>query len=362
MGSVDVEADERRGSDAAGPDLQKAMRYPRQTVDRYRSSGFWQDDTLTGWLQAHAAERPDDTALLTPDGPLGLAAFADRVDRLARSLAGCGIGPGQVVAVQLPNSAAYLISYCAILRLGAVMTTLYLPYRRAELASQLAHSRARAYIGLADIDGFAAAGTALALSAELPELKHVITVGAGEPGALSFDELIRSPLDGVLPPPPGAAQPMLLLYTSGTTDRPKAVPLNAHGLLGNARTSVGEHGLSGADVILSAAPFGHLFGLYAFHLAMAVGAATALLPVFSPPALADRLVGDAVTALRSRSPDKLSLIVFKRRFIASRVANRDRSALGASMRAASICSSFFRALPNLSLAILRSRIRSTACF
>ena len=297
MGSLDAEGGTWRGYDAAGLALRKAMRYPPEVVDRYVSSGYWRGDTLTGWLQRHAAERPDATALLTPDGPLGFAAFADRVDRLARSLAGIGIGPGQVIAVQLPNLAAYLVSYCAILRLGAVMTTLYLPYRRAELAAQMAHSRARAYIGLADIDGFAAARTALALSAELPELQHVIAVGGGEPGALSFDELIRSPRDDVLPPPPGATETMLLLYTSGTTDRPKAVPLNAHGLLGNARTSVGEHGLSDSDVILSAAPFGHLFGLYAFHLAMAVGAATALLPAFSPPALADRLAENAVTAL-----------------------------------------------------------------
>jgi len=297
MESVDTDDGERHGDDAQRQALRDAMRFPPETVRRYVASGHWGDDTLTGWLERNAAARPDAVALLTPDGPLGFAAFADRVDRLARSLAGLGIGPGAVVAVQLPNVAAYLISYCAILRLGAVMTTLYLPHRKAELASQLAHSRARAYIGLADIDGFAAAGTVLALSATLPNLHHVITVDGDEAGALSFDRLIASPGAGVLPPPPAAADPMLLLFTSGTTDRPKAVPLNAHGLIGNARTSVGEHSLNDRDVILSAAPFGHLFGLYAFHLAMAVGAATALLPVFSPPALHERLAEDAVTAL-----------------------------------------------------------------
>jgi len=307
MGPVDAENGERRDNDAHRRALREAMRFPAETTRRYVASGHWQDDTLNGWLQRHAAARPEAVALLTPEGPLSFAAFADRVDGLARSFSSLGIGTGSVVAVQLPNLAAYLVCYCAILRLGAVMTTLYLPHRKAELASQLAHSRACAYIGLADIDGFAAARTVMDLAATLPHLRHVITVdgeeagakeaGAKETGALSLDQLIAAPGGSTLPPPPAAADPMLLLFTSGTTDRPKAVPLNAHGLIGNARTSVGEHRLSDQDVILSAAPFGHLFGLYAFHLAMAVGAATALLPAFSPPALRERLAADSVTAL-----------------------------------------------------------------
>ena len=143
-----------RGYDADGWALREAMCYPPDAVRRYVASGHWRSDTLTGWLSRHALERPNATAIVTPDGPLDFAAFADRVDRLARSFAGLGLGPGDVIAVQLPNVEAYLVCYCAILRLGAVMTTLYLPHRTAELTAQLAHSRARVYVGVADIDGF----------------------------------------------------------------------------------------------------------------------------------------------------------------------------------------------------------------
>ena len=89
----------------------------------------------------------------------------------------------------------------------------------------------------------------------------------------------------------------LLLYTSGTSSAPKGVPLAYQGILGNARLGVPEHGINASDRILSAAPFGHLYGLYSFHLALAAGASTVLLPTFTPPDLARTLGAEAVTVL-----------------------------------------------------------------
>ena len=58
-----------------------------------------------------------------------------------------------------------------------------------------------------------------------------------------------------------------------------------------------QHGITAADRILSAAPFGHLYGLYAFHLALAAGACTVLLPTFTPPDLTRVLGAESVTVL-----------------------------------------------------------------
>ena len=56
-------------------------------------------------------------------------------------------------------------------------------------------------------------------------------------------------------------------------------------------------GFTAGDRILSAAPFGHLYALYSFHLALSAGAATVLLPAFTPPDLARTLDAEAVTVL-----------------------------------------------------------------
>ena len=176
------------------------------------------------------------------------------------------------------------------------MTTLYVPYRAAEMETLLTHSGARAFIGLEEVGDFRPAQTALELRDRIPTLEHVIVLGDASDGACSFADLARAaPHD--LSDGPVAADPFLLLYTSGTSAGPKGVPLAYQGILGNARLGVPEHGITNADRILSAAPFGHLYALYSFHLALACGASTVLLPAFTPPDLARTLESEAVTVL-----------------------------------------------------------------
>ena len=96
---------------------------------------------------------------------------------------------------------------------------------------------------------------------------------------------------------PVASDPFLLLYTSGTSTGPKGVPFAYQGILGNARLAVAEHGFTAAVRILSAGPSGHLYGLCTFHLALAAGACTVLLPTVTPPDLAQVLGAESVTVV-----------------------------------------------------------------
>ncbi len=266
-------------------ELRAAMTFEPERVRHYVEAGFWRDDTLSGWLDRHADAAPDSPAIRTADTTIAFGALAEQVARLAGGLSRAGVRRGDVVGVQLPNIPEYLIAYLAIVRLGGVMTTVYMPYRAAEMETLLGHSRARAFICMTDAGGFAAAEAALSLKSALPALEAVIALGQPVPGAQSLADLMASepaqPADM-----PVASDPFLLLYTSGTTDRPKAVPLSYHNMLGNARFGLAEHRIGADDLLLSAAPFGHLFGLYSVHLALAAGACSLLLPMFSPPALA----------------------------------------------------------------------------
>ena len=277
--------------------LREAMRFDGERAALYLERGWWSPaDTLSRWLMRAAAEAPDAPAIFGDGQSLTYGELAARVAALAGGLKALGLGPGDVVAVQLPNRAEYLVSYLAICAIGGVMTTLYLPYRAAEMESLLGHSGARAFIGLAETGDFSPARTALGLRSRLGSLEHVVVLGDAPDGTHPFDELTRAaPHD--LSHGPVAADPFLLLYTSGTSARPKGVPLAYQGILGNARLGVPEHGITAADRILSAAPFGHLYALYSFHLAMAAGATTVLLPAFTPPALAHALEREAVTVL-----------------------------------------------------------------
>ena len=289
--------EERGGYSEAAMNLRDAMRFDGDRTALYLERGWWSPaDTLSQWLARAASETPDAPAIVDAGRSLSYRELAGRVAALAGGLKALGLGSGDVVAVQLPNRSEYLVSYLAICAVGGVMTTLYVPYRAAEMETLLDHSGARAFIGLDETGDFRPAQTALDLRSGLASLEHVVVLGDAPDGACSFADL-----DGAaahdLADGPVAADPFLLLYTSGTSSRPKGVPLAYQGILGNARLGVPEHGIDASDRILSAAPFGHLYGLYSFHLALAAGASTVLLPTFTPPDLARTLDAESVTVL-----------------------------------------------------------------
>src|SRR3954464_6388391 len=221
--------------------------YRSEDEREYLARGWWRDDdTLWHWLRGHAASRPDAPAVHSASGVLTWRALHDRVLRVAEGLRRKGIAAGDVVALQLPNTVEFVILHLAIARLGAVMCTVHMPYRGAEIETILAHSGAKLFL--------TSAYPWSDLEAEHP---------------LAADY-----------PAPDARDPFLLLYTSGTTASPKGVPHAYRTMLGNSRNGAREHRLSAADRVLCAAPLSHLYGLYSLHCAWAVGAATVLLPTF----------------------------------------------------------------------------------
>src|SRR2546422_8658594 len=242
------------------------MERPRFDALRERefvTRGWWRDDTLPRWLARHARERPDSQGVAFPGGALTWKALQERVLRAAQGLKTRGVGHGDVVAVQLPNVPEFIVAYLAIARLRAVMCTLHMPYRGAEIEAILGHSGARLFLDSA---------------AAVTELEHA--------DPLTPDH-----------PEPDPADPCLLLYTSGTTASPKGVPHPYRTVLSNARLGANEHRLSAADRILSPAPLSHLYGLYSLHCAWAVGACSVLLPAFKPADLSGVIQNQKATAL-----------------------------------------------------------------
>ena len=226
----------------------------------YLARGWWRDDdTLWQWLQKHASSQGERPAVVSNSGTLTWRQLRDRVLRVAAGMKKKGIGAGDVVAIQLPNVPEFLIAHLAIARLGAVMCTIHMPYRGAEIEAIRSHSGAKLFINTVELE-------------------------EGEPLPESH-------------PAPDARDPFLLLYTSGTTASPKGVPHPYRTMLGNSRMGAREHLLSGDSRVLCAAPLSHLYGLYSLHCAWSVGACTVLLPAFKPDELAAAVEKHKPTAL-----------------------------------------------------------------
>ncbi len=275
--------------------LRAAFSFDPERVRGYVEQGWWRSDTLSGWLRRNARERPEGAALVDGRGAVSHAALGVRVAALAAGLHHAGVRPGEVVAVQLPSTREFVEVFLAASALGAVTTPLDTGLRGPALAARLGHSRARMLVAPDRIGGFSPVRWWSGRRSELPLLRTLAVVGGkapDTPGALPYERLAA----GGPPLPrdwraPTAADPFLLLCTSGagSSGDPRAVPLNYHQMLSGARLGVAGHDVRAGDVVLSTVPLGYACGLYPLTLALAAGAAIALLSASSPPALADAI-------------------------------------------------------------------------
>lgn len=239
------------------------------------------DRVLCSWLETHARNAPRRVALKAGSHAVTFSELNDRVLRAAGALHALGLRQGDVVSIQLPNTSEFVVSFLAVTACGAIAQTLHMPYRHMEQVAILRHSGAKMAICLTGEDDSGRASDARALINADTALETVIAVGDPVAGTVPFAELLAAePLRDR--PDIGPDDPFLLLYTSGTTASPKGVPHNYSGFLANARRSAAEFAITPDDVLLSAAPFTHLYGLFVLHLSLASGCANALLPAFDP--------------------------------------------------------------------------------
>jgi cyclohexanecarboxylate-CoA ligase len=242
------------------------------------------DATLTDWLDRWARETPERAAILTP-APITYAQLQQKVRALAAGFTSLGIQKGDIVAAQLPNGVEFLLCYLAAASIGAILQTIHMPYRGAEIETLLAHSKAVAVVCVSRAKD-SPAELILSLQAKLPCLKHIMAVGDAPPSGVLPLASIAATEPRASHARPNADDRFLLLYTSGTTAAPKGVPIVYRKFLTNAWLSAAELKIDAASILLSAAPFTHLYGLFSVNLALSVGANIAILPAFTPAALA----------------------------------------------------------------------------
>jgi cyclohexanecarboxylate-CoA ligase len=276
--------------------VRRALRFSIEHVRQQIEGGYWTAETVASVLQRQARDTPDAIAIAAPGHPPASYRQAlAQAEQLAAALAALGVRRGDVVSVQLPSIPEFVIIYYAAARLGAVFSTLHMPYGRGEVEPILRHAHTSAVFCTTASDKSDPPGVFVGLTDQLPDLRHVISVGSPRPGVLSFAELIAGADRTPLLPPPVATDAAIMCYTSGTSAAPKAVPHTYQSLLANPRQCLPLFDLKLGDRILSAAPLTHAFGLFVVNVALLSGATFVPLPAFTPAALASALVQEKPT-------------------------------------------------------------------
>ena len=258
---------------------------PVELIKRYEDEGWWKPETL-GDLVAEGLQANPDTGFRVHSAVRPFeGTFADvelQARRLAAGLRKRGVGPGDVVALQLPNWVEAAASFWASAFLGAVVVPIVHFYGRKELTHILATAPPKVFI----------------TAREFGRMKYQPDLCADVPivGLVGddFEDLLDDePLAGTIPADP--ASPALIAFTSGTTSNPKGV-IHSHQTLGFETRQLLENYPPDRGRQLTATPVGHFIGMLgAFLIPVLEGAPIDLCDVWDPGRVLELIESDGLS-------------------------------------------------------------------
>jgi long-chain acyl-CoA synthetase len=250
---------------------------------------------LATMLREWASEYPDKAVLIFAGSPLTYAQLDAESGRCAEALVASGLERGDVVAVQLPNLPEFLVAYFGILKAGMTMLPLNPLLRAPEIAYHLSDANARLLITFPMFleEAVKAAG-------EVP-LVVPLPGGRAPAGFRPFADLLGDlPADGRAGDitPTNADDTAVLMYTSGTTGKPKGAELTHFQLYMNCTVAGNLFGARRDDVVLTVLPFFHVFGLSSvLNLSVRFGATLSVLARFEAKPVLDAIEADGITVV-----------------------------------------------------------------
>jgi acyl-CoA synthetase (AMP-forming)/AMP-acid ligase II len=242
-----------------------------RAADAY-ARGWWVSGTLADSLHAAAQHTPQRVALV--DGPVRLdcQSLHQQATTLAHALH-ARIPPSSVVSFMLPNWHEAAVIYLGATLAGMVANPILPSMRDRELRFILEDADSRMIFIPADFGRHDYSAMLARVTAQMESPPQVVVV-RGDPGAggIPFGSLVEpQPVDRALPAlNPDAVR--MILYTSGTTGRPKGV-LHTHNSLHALIRQIGDHwSVAHGDTFLVASPIAHIGGsIYAFECPLLLG-------------------------------------------------------------------------------------------
>ncbi len=280
----------------------------------FREAGYWLDRTVDQLLDEAIARTPDKISIIAdradrePALRLTYRELGNLVDRASGSLRLLGVGPRDVVTVQLPNWWEFVVTSLACSKIGAVFNPVMPILRERELLYVLNFCKSKVFIVPSVYRGFDYAAMAEGMRGELPYLKHLIVVdGTGDSG---FERAVLSGGPGgeaVRSTEPSSAlgpdDMSVVMFTSGTTGEPKGVIHTSNSLVGCTKALAQRFGLHDQEVLLVASPVAHMTGYAAVVLlSIYLGGTMVLQDVWEPKRGVALMVREGVTYTAASTP------------------------------------------------------------
>ena len=279
-------------------------------IERYTRSGHWGTQTFYDVIARRAAAHPEREAMVDHRHRVTYGELLARVDRTAAALQGLGIGPGDVVTIQLPNWVEFAYVFFACERVGAVANQIGPDFRSREVEYIVRFSRSRAFVCPASFKGFDYVDMVRQLRPGLAGLEVVAVLGGGGADTVSLDEMIYGTraLAPLRPHRMNANDVMRMAFTSGTTGNPKGVTHSFNttlpaGEILNSAMEVTEH-----EVFLAYLPLGLNWGYLTLLQSIMAGARVVLLDRFSGRGALELIEREGVTFIPSAPASLIAML------------------------------------------------------
>ena len=231
------------------------------------------------WLHRRRPKSGPKSAIVSAGGTLSYDELSGRTDRLANALLDRGITRGDRVAYLGENDPSFVETFFACGLIGAIFVPLNTRLAAPELEFQLRDSGARLLLHAAALDSL---GSAAAENTEVTQ-RIAISPSSGTPTAAAdlrvenYETVLKASAPTVLDQPVGLEDASMILYTSGTTGRPKGALLTHGNITWNCINTVVDMDLNRNDVALMISPLFHVASLDMGLLPMLLKGATVIL-------------------------------------------------------------------------------------
>jgi len=278
-------------------------------VDRFTKAGYWGAETFHDVLARRAAAHPDRVAIVDHRHRVTYRELLLRVDRAAAGLQRAGVGPGDVVTIQLPNWVEFAYAFFACERVGAIADPIGPDFRSREVEYITRFSNSRAYVCPASFKGFDYVEMIRQLRPGLAHVKAVFVLGGGGNDTISFDDVLYDEGPRDLAPhrmDPNAV--MRMAFTSGTTGNPKGVTHSFNTTLSACRIVNDAMRVTEGEVFLIYLPLGLNWGYLTLVQAVMAGARSVLLDRFSGRAALELIERERVTFVPSAPASLIAML------------------------------------------------------
>jgi acyl-CoA synthetase (AMP-forming)/AMP-acid ligase II len=261
------------------------------------ASGIWRNRTLADELADLVSNNPDRVLIVEGEQRHTVADMDRQARALASALQKRGLVAGDVVSFELPNWPETVAIDLACAMLGLVCNPIIPIYRDAEVSYILRDAGTKVMFIPTRFRKFDYADMIARHRADLPDLEHVVTVRGDADGATSFENLLaEGDAEEFVPLAVDPNAVKLIMYTSGTTGRPKGV-LHSHNTIDTEIQAISQFlGLGGDDVILMPSPVTHITGyLYGIQMPFTLNAPVVFMETWSADVAAELIDTYGVT-------------------------------------------------------------------